>query len=420
MVATTLGLAVPVATVGQDDPREAALGQMPQPGADPDWLLDLEAWLSAVDSHQPGTADAAARAIAPWPSARLVTMLDDVVGLRDHMAVTRGEVHLKGRYLTARAIRRLLRITETERLGGELNRVLRRGAVLHADIAIFARDLPLGRDASGIEVSMADGRQASAVPNEAYQLRFGREVLSKLRPAPATDPFAHAWYRATAAYLQRHRRLTLAEEQLRHARAVLSEDADLLFRGACALETLASRRAQTEIRSLMLSDRYRLEIGSSAALERLALELFVRVLALEPGRGEARVRMARLLGQRGRHEEAATELERALAVDLDARIRYCAWLFLGDEALALHRGQQAVTAYGRAAALAPGASSPLVALARQAREIGDRVATDEAMRRWWALRPDSSDPWRDYYFMQGEDVDVRLQEVYRTAGEALR
>jgi tetratricopeptide (TPR) repeat protein len=216
--------------------------------------------------------------------------------------------------------------------------------------------------------------------------------------------------------MQDERMMMAADEHLAHARRAAPDDPDILFAGACALEALASRRVQTELATIVLPAGYRMEVRPVRGMEDEAIALFRRVLAHDPDRQEARVRTARLIGFHAGHAEAAAELRQALGASLPETLAYFAWLFLGDEELALEHREAAASAYERAAAFYPNAPSPVVALARLAREHGDRDGLADALRRWWALPPDGLDPWRDYYFMQGGDVDERMRDVYRLAG----
>jgi tetratricopeptide (TPR) repeat protein len=380
---------------------------------------DLDAWLSAADRHVPGSADEAAEAIARWTADRLALTLAEVVALRKQMAIyaqrPSAEIRLHARRLQPREVEELCRITSEERIAADLNRVLRRGAVLHADIGRFAPDLPQPPGGRDILVRMSDARQGSIDPGTLHW-RFGREVLGALAPDAATRRFVSAWYLATAAHLQAERMMTLAVEHLSHARLAVPDDPDILFAGACALESLASRRVQAELAAATLPPGYTFNVRPVRAMEGEAVALFGNVLARDPDRREARVRMARLIGPLGGHADALANLRLALQAPLPAALAYFAWLFTGDEELALDHREAAADAYERAAELFPYAPSPVVALARLAREYGDRPALARALERWWALPPDGLDPWRHYYLMQGLDVEERMRNLYALAG----
>jgi tetratricopeptide (TPR) repeat protein len=139
------------------------------------------------------------------------------------------------------------------------------------------------------------------------------------------------------------------------------------------------------------------DVGSEQDELREAEGLFRRTLAAGPTYHEARIRLGRVLGRQGRHEEAARELRAAVAaVDVNPLLLYYASMFLGVEAEALGRSAEAKGAYERAAKLYPDAQSPGLALSALALRRGDREAalrliepvlnrekTDEGRDPWW-------------------------------------
>ncbi len=215
--------------------------------------------------------------------------------------------------------------------------------------------------------------------------------------------------------MQSDRMMTLVAEHLSQARRAVPDDPDILFAGACALETLASRRVQAELGAVRLPAGYTLDVRPARAMEDEAIPLFAKVLTAQPDRREARIRMARLVGLHGGHAEAAADLRRALESSGSVELTYLAWLFLGDEELALGHRELAAEAYEHGAQLLPDAPSPVVALARLAREFGDREAVAAALARWWALPSEAFDPWRNFYLMQGGDYEQRMQHLYGLA-----
>ena len=95
---------------------------------------------------------------------------------------------------------------------------------------------------------------------------------------------------------------------------------------------------------------------------------------------EARIRLGRVLGLRGRHEEAVDQLRQGQVGRVSRCCRYYAHLFLGAEFEALGNGAEARQSYEQAAAVAPTAQSPLLGLSRVADQAGDRAAAREADR----------------------------------------
>jgi tetratricopeptide (TPR) repeat protein len=396
-----------------------ALSRSTSLAAAPDWFADLDEWLAAVDRHEAGQADEAAQVIAGWLPDRISSCLSHLLALRRAMAVFRdrpnGVIKLRGRPLGPAQVEALCRISRDERLRADLNWVLRRAALLHGDIGRFAPELPTPPGGRDVVVRMSDGRQTSVNQGTAHWA-FGRDIVAALHPDDASVRFTIAWYRATAAYLQSDRQITLADQHLAQARRSLPDDPDILFAGACAVETLASRSVQAELATTIMPAGYVILVPPARTLEDQAIDLFAKVLSAEPDHQEARVRMARLVGLHGGHAAAAADLRRSLQAPLPLALAYAAWLFLGDEELALGNRAPAAEAYERAAELYPRAPSPVVALARLAREFGDREAVAAALQRWWSLPPEALDPWREFYFMQGADEEDLRRTVYRLAG----
>jgi tetratricopeptide (TPR) repeat protein len=156
--------------------------------------------------------------------------------------------------------------------------------------------------------------------------------------------------------------------------------------------------------------------GNATNERRSAEALFRRALRLDPSLSEARVRLAHLLGIRGRHQEAVTEAGRALETGLPVRMQYFAWLFLGRAQYALGQNADAARAFERAALLFPGAQSARLGLSQVARAQGDRA---EAVARLAPLaipstRASRQDPWREYGILHVPDVSELVAELRRS------
>jgi tetratricopeptide (TPR) repeat protein len=127
------------------------------------------------------------------------------------------------------------------------------------------------------------------------------------------------------------------------------------------------------------------------------------------------LRLGRVLGLRGRHAEAAAELDRALPSLRDDRLRYYAHLFLGEELAALGRRDAARASYDRAVALFPSAQSARFALSALARRHGDRRTALASIREVLGLPADESsrpDPWWQYHYPVRSDADASLAGLY--------
>jgi tetratricopeptide (TPR) repeat protein len=136
-------------------------------------------------------------------------------------------------------------------------------------------------------------------------------------------------------------------------------------------------------------------------------------IAFPGAAAEARVRLAWLLHRTGRDAEALTHLENDLnlaAADVD--VRYLRDLFLGHVLSALDRRTDAVAAYRRAMAIAPGAQSARVALMNTLLFRGERAEALALADVVQTADGQAVDPWARYW--QG---DLRF---YRAALSRVR
>jgi tetratricopeptide (TPR) repeat protein len=436
---------VPVAPEGEALPGDSSI---------PAGRIDrLEAWLAAIDEHQPGTADAHALMVRLWPPpllaelaadvAMLVRLVDDpgypVLWLVDPARPGRPQraPYSTGDEARLRALARTAAATcsrgrgrgdadpEGRPAGDEhcaRNRLLKRGAVLHTDAAIrFRGELTAARTAGPslrLQVRFNDGQQLAREEAPGHW-ELAQALLDNVAPRPQDDQTVRLWYLATCAYGQYYERHTRHEDR---AIQLFPDDAELLFLAGSVHETFASSRMQALVRSMQLPWGATHGIESERSELREAEELFRRATDADPALLEARVRRGRVLQLLGRHEQAVRELERAVSAlaaagpDPDAELlRYYAEMFLGAAAEATGRHEASQAAYGRAASAFPGASAPQLALSQLALQADDRVAALDAARL--ALRPragqDRDDPWWRYHLVQGRRVDswfARLHE----------
>jgi tetratricopeptide (TPR) repeat protein len=305
----------------------------------------------------------------------------------------------------------MLRLTDDEAKHGDVNRLVKRGAMLHADIATLLTEP--GSSHGGIIVK--DGRYER--PGDVVShWETGRLLLDLIVPSTSGDDLARLWYKATGAYLISTLTFSEAEPHLKRGRALFDPDADLAYLTGLMNEYYASPRLQGFADSLTTPVRSR-QYGLEPAHVHLkeAEVLFRRAVELRSDWGEARVRLGRVVGLLGRHEEAAAELEVALTCVGDApELEYFAQLFLGDEQQALGHRQAAVERYTRAAALFPGAQSPYLALAQIARRYGDRTNALRAANQLLMLPGDATqrgDPWWTYLLLPSSDADALLRTL---------
>jgi len=435
-----------------------------------DRIERLKAWLKAVDRHEPGVEDDVVGEVGGWSNTQLRGLWIDVNVLTQLMRNVRlsrflirmetqrnaTEIRYTSQQLrqmatlacvagamlarpdcvaikaASSADEELLRLAEhagaeRERSGDD-NYVVRRGALLHADIAMlqphalvepFSEPVRQGRTLGprSWRIDISDGRSLD-VGLTAVHWDIARLALDHVRPpksdkpAPERDAMVRAWYRATAAWMQfREDHDTL---HLEHARQIFPDDAELQFLSGCQRETYASPAIQAAARSVTLPTGLTVGIESERAELRQAEGFFRRAIALRPDMAEAHLHLGRVLALTGRHAEAAAEIQQALPGLEDNELRYYGELFAGAEEEALGRFDSARGAYESASALFPLAQSPIVALSELAHRRGDRAAALAAMREVFELPARDrgrDDPWWRYHVAQARNADALVDAV---------
>jgi hypothetical protein len=433
----------------------------------PERLVRLEQWLKAVARHDPGQSDDALLEVAALPNAALKLLWIDanvltqmIRSVNANRFTVRPEGQRLGtqiRYSSTQThrlrvlacaaggalvapecmamdagseltpeLRQLAVLVRAAKLRGDDNYILRRAAILHADVGMLAPAAmvapgEVGRPTGGLErfrMEISDGQEID-LRQSAIHWEIARMLLDFVRPRgvdhadPGHDEMVRQWYRATAAWMQ------LREDHdklhLDRARAIFPSDPDILFLSACQHEAYAGVPIQTAVRSAILPTGVTLDVGSERVELREAEGLFRRVLEIKPDYAEARLRYGRVLGGLGKHAEAAAELRRAVAGLADRQMLYLAELFLGGEEEALGNRDSARLAYQQAADLSPMAQSPLVALSQLARRSNDRAGALREIARLFAFEDDDrgaqDDPWWWYYVVQARDAEELLQAM---------
>ncbi len=314
--------------------------------------------------------------------------------------------------------------------GGE-NRMLISAASLHADIVMLEAGPSLTPDpsrrprSSQVMVFLADGQQ-TGIDDAGVHWEMGRRLLDKVRPRnarklgpdPGADETVRLWYLASSAYMQ-------AVEQLdgwhfERAVQLFPRDPEILFLAACAREMFSGPQIQNVLASTTLSrDLFNL-IGDEGDELGKAERLFRQSLELDPKQTEARIRLGRVLGRRGRHQDAIVELRRATMETKNRLLQYYGQMFLGAEAAALDLVDESRRAYERAAALYPDAQSPHLAIGALAARTGDRAGALSAIQP--VLTGDdplrSDDPWWSYYTSQARDLVGIVEALHEAVQKA--
>jgi tetratricopeptide (TPR) repeat protein len=150
------------------------------------------------------------------------------------------------------------------------------------------------------------------------------------------------------------------------------------------------------------------DVASASTHWQRAERFFREAVASDPTMTEARLRLGRVIGLLGRHQEAIAELQRAVDSSDETLLRYYGEMFLGSEERALGRDAAARPHYERAARLYPSAPSPYLALSDLGHRAGDRSAALGAMTQAFTVaadRKDASDPWWVYLIAPFDNAD---------------
>jgi len=395
----------------------------------PPRVLQVQQWLEAVNDHEPAVWDAAAETVSSWSTPELESLFPYVKALAE--LVGTDEIKPGWGVFTA-AEREQLKGLAAQIRRPDINNIMKRGALLHSDIAMMAQmdstpvsDSPPRRPANASRLGarfsvprrttvLADDGRYEGLGREAIHWEFGRMLLDAVRPSPSLDGMARLWYRAIAAYFAERYLLAPALHHLERALELFPEDPDLLLDRGCLHETFAAPRIQAVVQTTTLPNRGRILVASASSNLRDAERYFRQALDRKPNMTEARVRLARVLVLRERPGRARTELQRAIAETKDAVLLYYSQLFLADAEQALGNFDAAREAYQRAAAFYPRAQSPYLGLSHLARRQGDRPGAHRAIQQVLSLSADErerEDPWWRYYEGTGPNAARLLSEL---------
>jgi tetratricopeptide (TPR) repeat protein len=392
-----------------------------------DQIERLQQWLTAVSEHEPGTGHASVDLVSSWSTSELESLFPYVKALVELV----GQDEIKPGWDVFTGVeKQLLENLAGQARGNDVNRVVKRGALLHSDIAMMAQadnapGPPPGPPArfSRIGPRFFVPRRPTVIADDARYETFGREaihwdyarmLLDSVRPSPSSDRMVRRWYHAIAAYFAGRYLLAQSLTHLERAQQLFPGDPALLLDRGCLHETFAAPRVQTVVQMTTLPYGRRITVAGASANLRDAERYFRRALASNPDMTEARVRLARVLSLRDRPERARTELQGAITRTSDSLLLYYSHLFLADAEQALGRVDAAREAYERASALYPRAQSPHLGLSDLARRRGDRSAALQAIEQVLSLPADEherDDPWWDYHEGTGRHADALLAEL---------
>jgi hypothetical protein len=380
-------------------------------------------WMEDVIHHQPGTLDPAAVEVASWSNTDLQTLWTDLTTIGELVykptlsyfaIVDRRSLKKKQVPYTPGDLKKLKQIAARGRELFGPDGTLRRGAMLHADIAMYVQDAPV---AIGTRNTFAPERITARI-GDGQTLDIGAtaihwEIARMLVDRSPHDTFARDWYRATSAWMQ-----LVADhdmDHIDHAVQLFPNDPGLLFLDGCMHEVLAMPTIQTSVQMMHLPAGFSMNVESAHSELKLAENALRRAVVANGDAAEWHLHYGRVLDLLGEHERAIAELSSARDSLDDAHLTYLAALFLGSAYEAVGRFDEARNAYDMASAHAPQAQSPIVALMELARRRGDRGAALQQLERLTAMsdpfNPD--DAWWAYPVSQARNANVLLEILWQ-------
>jgi hypothetical protein len=395
------------------------------------WQATLEAWLAAVDAHVPGRVDAAATTVARWVNGDFSLMGRYIDGLLEMLPPAPRNARVP-RGVNDEDLRFLRGVAKRVRETTDRNELIKRAAMLHADVMIFGLakeahySTPDGaRHASGeprrIVILSKDGEPQGFAVTPAHW-DFARHLLTALLPSASDDPFVPQWYNATTAHMFLNLRWDESEDHLEFARRTIGADARLEFDTGCLHERLASPTVTIVLDAVQRSPAPIGPVASRPDSLSKAEAAFKEAIRLDPEFLEARVRLGRVMTLRGRSEEALEFLRPVVEEGRAGSIvGYFAALFLGDVHERAGRHDAALAAYRQASTLYPEAQSPRLALSALAIARGDHAGGIVALQHLLGLPPDEQrrhDPWWLYYIGVGRHRDSLMEALWASVPKA--
>jgi tetratricopeptide (TPR) repeat protein len=336
----------------------------------------LQQWLDAIEAHTPGDPGKVAVEVSTWSGSDLEAVIAEA------------KRHARG-------------LAKSDPEGA--NQVLLRGAALHADIARLIPEDTVRRSPSQKTTYIARDGRWLGIRYVSMHWQLGRSLLDAVVPTPANHAGVREWYVKTSADLLELRQLAAAVDHYVRARQLFPSDPVILFASGALHERFASSALQAAAESVVESNRASAAVTTARGELGRAERFFRESLIARPHHIEARLRRGRVLDELGRHEEAVTELRRAIHDGASGALLYLAHLFLGRAEESLGRETTARQEFERASALYPNAQSPRLALSQIARRAGNRSAAQRELQAIAKLPADDrrrEDPWWLYYDMR--------------------
>jgi len=388
----------------------------------------LSEWVAAVRAHTPGVMDEAVVSIAAWDREELLIARPLIRSLVDSMGARWRSRPLRWRSLSqgeAAAVARLGSFSTTE---ASANDFFKRAALLHTDVVLLAQLFPASvpppkprseqtfierEEATGLVIARGPDGRFAGFERGNLNWEYARDLLDAVTPAPEGDATVALWYRTITATFAAAYSFGEATIHVEYARRLLPNDPGVLFGDAAIQETLASPRIQDYVRVTRLPNGQGFLFVTS---EREHLEqaetLFRRAVQGDPTLAEARVRLARVLSQRGKHDEALSVLKQVPS-HRDGVLTYYAHLIRGDAERALKRYEAAQASYRQALELFPTAQSARLALGHLARLRSDREGAINLLQPTLTApaRREDDDPWWEYHRGDGRNAETLFRQL---------
>jgi len=430
----TLGLAKP------EKPRVADLDTLKQ-------------WIAAVDAHEPGDFDRPARSIRSLSDDQVAGVVADLQALFEIYRkllgeyrtsekaavsvggainkVTTNNVSFKAAdkaQLTLKGLNEILGVVSEREWLARFNEILRRGTLLHTDIAFLGAPVPLyevhdrSRDSTGSVVLQGQDGAFSLMRSPLSHLSAGRLLLDAIDPDPSADPAVAAWYYATAAVLEGESAMGDAFPLLTRAIQIFPQDSRILFYTGVLHEAQANDAFQGIAVTARARDYQSIVRTPKEELQQ-ALNLFRAAAELDPRSSEIRLHLGRVTGLLGDHRSALRDLA-AARVGLDEpSLQYDAALFEATEHEALGAWDAARADLTRAFELYPDAQSVLVGLSRLQFRAGDLAGAVAPLDKLFGKRPDDparDDPWWTYFISHARNADQLVDEARLALARSIR
>jgi tetratricopeptide (TPR) repeat protein len=351
---------------------------------------DIVEYLELVASYRAGRDEAAVAALRGWDKARLERTVRALPGSLAPVLRVCPELPEHVAFATIDAAVLL----HTDAAIVALNRERPVEGGIHLDQAQKLLNWTL-RFTAEIESVSGGGRRVASPADE-------RALCGAPRPITERD-----WLLAVSLLTLRAWTLPAAEHFVTRLADIAPDDTNAQFATGAVHEALALNLTQYNLPPplwRLTGSHYNLAQEGYARGQRdvqkyreQSARAYARALSLEPARQDIRLRLGRVLYQRGRGAEAQRELEQVAASATATDDRYLAALFLGRIAEDADRLDEAVRWYERAIALNASSHVARKALAHALDHKGLVVRAREALRLALTVpEGPTADPWTAY------------------------